>query len=283
MNKLDRWFVQRMLTGMLFFTIAMIFWSWAAPAQEACDAACISRKAQDPLADVRAIMTDNTISFGTSDDETSYAFQVQPVYSIPTKRGVNVIARAVVPILGVAGGANIPRLGPDATSGSGTKWGLGDIILQSFITPQTNADIKWGLGPQVSLRTRTSDQVGGPGWGAGFGAVVFGSAGSLAYGALASHHWGQNDFSLTSMQPIAFYNIAAFGGSYLGYSNSVTYNWNAESGDRWQVPLGLTFGKTFVLGGGYALDASVGGYGMAVKPSGGADWQFKFGMSLFFP
>ena len=39
----------------------------------------LARKAQDPLADVRAVMTDNTIAFGTSDDDTSYGFQIQPV------------------------------------------------------------------------------------------------------------------------------------------------------------------------------------------------------------
>jgi hypothetical protein len=42
------------------------------------------RKAQDPLADVKALMTDNTVAFGTADDQTSYRFQLQPVYSIPT-------------------------------------------------------------------------------------------------------------------------------------------------------------------------------------------------------
>ena len=263
--------------------IAMAGWGWAAQAEEACDSACLTRKAQDPLADVRAIMTDNTISFGTSDDETSYGFMVQPVYAIPTDYGVNVIARAVIPIVGVPEGAGLPRLGPDPVAGSGTKWGVSDIILQSFITPHSDSDIKWGAGPQVSLRTRTSDQVGGAGWGAGFGAVVFGAAGPLAYGALASHHWGQDNYSLTSLQPILFYGLDLFGGSYVGYSNTITYNWSADSDDRWQVPLGATAGKTFGLGDGYALDVSLGGYGLVVKPEGGADWQFKFGVSLFFP
>ncbi len=267
----------------LVLAIAMAVWGGAAHAQEACDSACLARKAQDPLGNVRAIMIDNTIAFGTADDETSYGFMVQPVYAIPTDHGVNVIARAVVPIVGVPGGAGLPKLGPEPVPGSGTEWGLSDIMLQSFITPRTDADVKWGVGPQVSLRTRTSDQVGGAGWGAGFGAVVFGGVGSLAYGALTSHHWGQDDYSLTTLQPIAFYNLDVFGGSYVGYSNAVTYNWNADSGDRWQVPLGLTVGKTFDVGGGYALDMSLGGYWLAVKPEGGAESQFKFGGSLFFP
>jgi hypothetical protein len=38
----------------------------------------LARKAQDPLGDVKAIMTDNTASFGTADGDTSYGFQIQP-------------------------------------------------------------------------------------------------------------------------------------------------------------------------------------------------------------
>lgn len=253
-------------------------------AQDDCDEACqAARKAQDPLADVRAVMTDNTISFGTADDQTSYGFQVQPVYSIPTDKGYNFIARGIVPIVGAWENAGLPPLGPDPVGGSGITWGISDIMAQGFFVPETDGDIKFGFGPQVSLRTRTDPAVGGPGWGAGIAAVFFGFAGDLSYGALFGHHWGQDNFNLTTLQPIAMYNTDLLGGSYIGYNNSVTYSWTAKSGDRWQVPLGLTFGKTFVLNGGYALDASIGGYGLAVRPSGGADYQFKFGISLFFP
>ena len=72
----------------------------AAFAEDGPSAEELARKAQDPLADVRAIMTDNTIAFGTADDQTSYGFQIQPVYSIPTDRGYTFIARAIIPILG---------------------------------------------------------------------------------------------------------------------------------------------------------------------------------------
>ena len=114
--------------------------------------------------------------------------------------------------------------------------------------------------------------------------VFFGFAGELSYGSILSHHWGENAFSITTLQPIVFYNIAALPGSYVGYNNSITYNWNADSGDRWQVPLGLTVGKTMAIGKeGHALDLNLGVYGLAERPKGGADWQLKFGISLFFP
>jgi len=256
----------------------------AAGASQDCDEDCqAQRKAQDPLADVRAVMTDNTIAFGTADDDTSYGFQIQPVYSIPTEMGFNFIARGIVPVLGAHEGAGLPKLGSEPIGGSGLTWGLGDIMLQGFFVPQTGGDVKFGVGPQVSLRSRTDSAVGGPGWGGGLAGVVFGFAGDLSYGVIVAHHWGQHGFNLTTLQPIVMYNLRLFGGSYIGYNNSVSYDWSADGGNRWQVPLGLTAGKTFLLDGGYAIDASLGAYDLLAQPSGGGDWQLKFGVSLFFP
>ena len=243
----------------------------------------LARKAQDPLANVRAVMTDNTIAFGTADDEASYSFQIQPVYTISTDKA-NWITRGIIPIIGAPPGAGLPGLGPEPTPDKGTKWGISDAMVQLFWAPKSDSVFKWGIGPQLSLRTRTTDRVAGAGWGAGLSGVVFGSAGSLAYGAILGHHWGQDDYSLTTAQPIVYYNFANAPGTYVGYNNSITYNWNADSGDRWQVPLGLTLGKTFGVGSrGDALDLSLGAYGLAAGPEGGADWQLKFGISWFLP
>ncbi len=260
--------------------------AFMAPADaDDCDEACqAARKAQDPLADVRAIMTDNTVSFGTADEQTGYGFQIQPVYSIPTDLGFNFIARGIVPITGVHEGAAFPKLGPNQIGGTNYTWGISDIMLQGFVVPQLeNLPIKFGVGPQVSLRSRTDDVVGGPGWGAGAAAVAFGFAGDLSYGAIFGHHWGEDSFSLSTIQPIVFYNTDLLGGSYFGYNNSITYDWSGKAGDRWQVPVGLTVGKTFALDGGYAVDVNLGGYALAAHPNGGADAQFKFGVSVFFP
>lgn len=252
-------------------------------AQSAEDEAEALRRAQDPLADVKALMTDNTVAFGTADDQTSYGFQFQPVYSIPTEKGFNFIARSVIPVVGVQEGAGLPRLGTEPVGGSGITWGVSDIYLQGFFVPKTESNLKFGIGPQISLRTRTDTAVGGPGWGGGLAAVVFGFSGPLAYGGILGHHWGQDSFNLTTAQPIVFYNAELFGGSYIGYNNSITYDWSASGSDAWQVPVGLTVGKTFILDSGYMIDVNLGGYAVTTAPKGGADTQLKFGISLFFP
>ena len=246
-------------------------------------AAEMARKAQDPLGDVKAIMTDNTIGFGGGpDDDTVYGFQIQPVYAIENDTSFNMLARAVIPIVGVDPGVTIPPIGPEPRPEDGNKWGLSDIMLQYFFSPKSSTGIKWGVGPQVSLRTRTSDRQAGAGWGAGVAGVVFGGAGNWALGAVAFQHWGQDDFSLFSVQPIIYYNFESLPGAYIGYNNSILYNWNADSGDKLTLPLGLNLGRTILLGNGDGLDLSIGAYDLVERPEEGSEWQFKFGISYFF-
>ena len=246
-------------------------------------AAEMARKAQDPLGNVRALMTDNTIGFdGGPDDDTSYGFQLQPVYAIPNDSKFNQLARAVVPLVGVEPGVEIPRLGADPRSSDGDSFGLSDVILQYFFSPKADAALKWGVGPQVSLRSRSSDRQAGAGWGGGMAAVVFGGIGNWALGTVAFQHWGEDNFSLLSVQPIVLYNFPSIPGAYLGYNNSIAYNWNGNSGEKLTVPLGLTFGRTMLLSSGNGLDMSVGFYDLTEKPRDAPEWQFKFGISYFF-
>ena len=48
------------------------------------------------------------------------------------------------------------------------------------------------------------------------------------------------------IQPFVNYNME--GGWYLVSSSIITANWEADSGNRWTVPLGGGFGKIFRIG-----------------------------------
>ena len=243
----------------------------------------MARKAQDPLADIRAVMTDNTIAFKGGDDDTSYGFQIQPVYSIQNETSVNMIFRAVVPILGIEPGVYTPITGPDPRSPSGSTWGLGDSIVQYFFSPKTDGALKWGLGPQVSLDTSTNEGLSGPKWGAGVAGVIFGGSEHWSYGAVAMQHFGNSgDFSLLTIQPIVLYNFVRRPGAYIGYNNSIAVDWKVPSGDDVTLPLGVTYGQTMLLKNGNGFDVSGGLYGLAVRPDQGPKWQIKFGLSWFF-
>lgn len=242
-----------------------------------------ARKASDPLGDVKAIMTDNTIGFGAGEDgdDTFFGFQIQPVYAIPGDK-MNMIARAVVPIVGLEPGVVAPPIGSEPRPEAGSTWGLSDSIVQYFFSPKSDGAWKWGLGPQVTLKTRTNERLAGPGWGGGLAGVIFGGSGQWSYGAIGMQIWGEDGFSIFTLQPIVLYMLKSLPGAYIGYNNSMTYDWSAPSNNALTMPLGLTFGKAFVFNSGDFLDASVGAYPLVVRPDGAPSWQLKLGVSYFF-
>ena len=274
----------RLINNSVVLALAWTCLSMAsAQAQDEAALAEFARKAQDPLGDVKALMTDNTIAFdGGPNEDTSYGFQLQPVYAVDNETSWNIILRGIVPVAGLEPGVVVPPIGPEPRPPAGSTWGISDSIFQVFFSPKSDAAWKWGIGPQVSLKTSTSDRLDGAGWGAGLAGVVFGGVGDFALGVVAMQHWGEDDFEVATIQPIIMYNFPGMPGYYLGYNNSLTYNRKATSGNKWQVPLGLTFGRTLLMGNGDGLDLSIGVYDLPKSPEGSSSWQLKFGISVFF-
>lgn len=253
-------------------------------------AAEMARKLQNPLANIKAIMTDNAIGFDTGIDKgTSYAFQFQPVYAIDMPElGFTFIPRAVFPIVGLEPGTDVPRVGQDGMPtppGSSRVWGLGDSIAQFFFAPYTEKKWKWGVGPQVSFATRTDSRLRGPDWGAGVAAVITGDlTPSLSFAGLLGNHWSfDGKFNTATIQPMFFYNVESIPGAYIGYNAVISADWKASSGNTWTVPLGLSVGRTFDMGDGHGLDLSIGPYYSVVQPEGGPKWQLRFGITWVFP
>lgn len=254
------------------------------------DAAEMARKLQNPLANIKAVMTDNTIGFNTGTDEgTSYGFQIQPVYAVDVPdKGFTFIPRAVIPVMGLEPGTKTRFTGEDgepASFDSDSVWGLGDSIFQFFFAPHSKSSWKWGVGPQFSIPTHTDDALKGPDWGAGFSAVVTGSiTEQLSFSGIIGNHWSFNgDFNVASIQPMLFYNINAMPGAYIGYNATISADWNADNSNRWTVPIGFTVGKTLSMGDGHALDLNIGPYYNVERPDGAADWILKFGITWLFP
>ena len=274
----------RILILPVLSSVFLVWVSSVAAQSDDCDASCqAARKAANPLADIRAIMTDNTVAFKTgTDEETSYNFQIQPVYAVPLD-GANLVLRGIIPIQGVQPGAVLPPGIPNPTPNSGLEWGIGDSSVQAFYAPTPAGNIAYGFGLQVSLPTHTHASLKGAGWGAGPAGVVFGQSGDLSWGAVLAHMWGEDGFSTTILQPILSYGLGS--GWYVGYNNVVSYNWNAaNNSEAWTVPIGLMAGRTIVTNEqtGNALDLQAGYYLLDRSPEGAANRQFKFGISFFF-
>jgi hypothetical protein len=176
-------------------------------------AAEMAKKLQNPLGNIRAIMTDNAIGFNTGTDKgTSYGFQIQPVYAIDfSEQEFTLIPRGVIPIMGLEPGTDVPTIGAPS-SNSSSEWGIGDSIVQVFYAPHVKSDWKWGVGPQFSFPTHTRDSFNGPGWGAGLAGVVTGQlAETLSFSAIAGNHWGSdNDFNTLTLQPMLYSRISRY-------------------------------------------------------------------------
>lgn len=255
------------------------------PAALACDASCVAaRKAANPLADIKAIITDNTISYQTgTNGQDSYNFQLQPVYALPVSADANLVIRGIIPYQGVQPGAALPPGISGPTQNAGLVEGLGDTTVQFFYAPRPGeSGLALGFGGQVSLPTRSNDALAGAGWGAGPAFVLFGQTGDLSWGGVLGHMWGEQKFSTSVLQPIVTYGLGQ--GWYVGYNNVISYNWNApSSAEAWQIPIGLYGGRTIALNDeGRAVDLNVGYYAVNRSPQGGPDSQFKFGISFFF-
>jgi hypothetical protein len=240
-------------------------------------------KMQNPLATTTVLRTDNDILFNTGDDDTSYSFEFQPSYAFELpKRTFTFITRALVPLIGAAPEANFPTLGDPRPPGDSTTWGLSDIITQFFVTPKTHASWKGSVGPQFSWKTRTDDDVGGPGWGAGPVAIGAGLLTRQVYfSGTVSHLWEYSgDFNTTLFQPNLYYNFVNLPGAFVAYNAKISADWNEGSSNVWTVPLGGFVGKMFDMSGGFGLELGVGSYWNVVKHGEGANWFLKFQVNL---
>jgi hypothetical protein len=281
-----------MIVVSLFLLVAMLASTTISSAEEKSGggAAEMARKLQDPLANIKAVMTDNVIGFNTGASEgTSYGFQIQPIYAIDfPDKGFTFLPRGIIPIVGIEPGSRTQLTGEDGNptpSGDKRVWGLGDSVGQFFFVPKTEKKWKWGVGPQISFATHTDSDLRGSNWGAGAAGVIVGNlTPNISFAGIVGQMWSfDGKFSTAIIQPMLFYNFNSIPGAYVAYNAVSSVNWLAESGDKWTVPLGVSIGRTFDMGGGHGFDAMIGPYYNAARPEGAADWQIRFGLNWMFP
>lgn len=245
---------------------------------DVCDAQCeATRSAQDPTAEVNGIFLNNTSSFGSTSEESLYNFELQGVRTLISRDWGSLVLRGIVPIVGAPVAQQVPN-------DLDTEFGISDSVLQLFYIPRSQIGIfNYGFGPQVSLSTHTDDPQQRAGWGAGLVGGAFGFAGQWSFGGLVNHLWGEDSYSTTTLQPIVYYNVTSpnIGDWFVGYNAQITYDWSADrSDDAWTVPLGLTFGKTFLQPSGTAVTYNLGAYSLLDSPGNAFDWQLRFAVNV---
>ena len=131
---------------------------------------------------------------------------------------------------------------------SETTTGLGDIALSMFFTAANPGKLIWGIGPAFGFPTATDDVLGTSKWTVGPSVLVI-------------------------IQPE---------GWYLNTAPIITANWNASTGNKWTVPIGIGGGK-LIRAGKLPINIQVGYYNYVVKPDGGPKWQLRTQVQFILP
>ncbi len=209
-----------------------------------------------------------------ADDQDSWQFQFQPVFPFPQANGNNLIIRPLVPVYLDQPYFDLAKPGFDdkdielgdisgdiAYGRSDNKKGLFYFGGLFFSTPSgSDGDLgsdQWRLGPEAAYGIIRK-------WG--------------LIGALAFHQWdvaGSNDThtSITSAQ--YFYAFGLGNGWQITSSPILIYDWRADSGSKWTVPIGAGISKTTKIGDQpwkFKLEAQ---YYVAQADAFGPEWLLK--------
>jgi hypothetical protein len=268
-------------------TSKQISWTFAAlaalclPAQATMSAEELAKLAQNPVGNLVSVPLQNNTNFNTGPlSGTQNILNIQPVIPIELNKDWNLITRTIMPLLWQ----------PEFVPGQGDTFGLGDIQLSALLSPAQPGPggLIWGAGAIVQMPTNTSDVLGNKNWGLGPTAVVLKleKGSPWVYGGLFNNVWSLSSdkqggrYNNFLLQPFVNYNFP--GGLYLTSSPIVTANWEAESSQRWTVPIGGGIGKIFHLGK-LPVNAQIGGYYNVVHPDDGANWQLRLQVQFMFP
>jgi len=236
----------------------------------------LAKAAQNPIANLISLPLQNNTDFGLGpEDGTRNVLNIQPVWPFHLGESWNLITRTIVPVV------SQPGFAPEQEQ----KNGLGDTTFTAFFSPQNSGSWTWGVGPVFLLPTSTDDRLGVGEWGAGASAVFLTMPGSWVVGSLFSNVRTFGDDSdpkvnLFTWQYFINYNFGE--GWYLTSAPIMTADWEADSNNRWAVPLGGGLGKVFRLGK-LPVNANAQAYSFVEAPAGGPDWQLRLQVQFLFP
>jgi hypothetical protein len=209
----------------------------APPPDESAKTLELAKKAQNPIANLISLPLQNNLNFGYGakdaphSSSTQYVLNIQPVVPVEITDELNLITRPIIPVLRQ----------PDLIDG-GDTWGLGDIQLQTFLSPSKLDKPIFGIGPVFQFPSATNgEKLGTEKWSAGPGAVALIMPGKWVIGGLINNLWSfagdsdREDVNLMTVQPFVNYNFEK--GWYVSTSPIVTANWEADDDDTWTVPL----------------------------------------------
>lgn len=253
----------------------------AAPAvAQGSDAAALAKAAQNPIADMISLPFQYNMNVDAGPlDKPQHILNIQPVYPVNLGADWNLITRTIIPVISQ----------PAFTAQQDRENGLGDIQISAFLSPrQPVGGWVWGAGMIAQLDTATDERLGQGAWGLGPTALALHLGKTWVYGALLNNVWsvstdeGRRDVNQMLLQPIVNYNFPDAPGRYLTFTPVITADWEADSDQRWTVPLGLGIGQILKIGA-QPVNLQAAAYYNVERPDAAARWQMRLQVQFLFP
>jgi hypothetical protein len=236
----------------------------------------IARKLADPGAAMVSLPFQYNYlgEIGPEGDSDNHLLKIQPVIPFVGEHG-KFLLRPILPLL-----ANEYPL---------DESGVGDLFVQGYYIPhRKDAAIEFGFGPAVVFDTAGDDSLGSGKWSVGPAIVLIHKTPDRKWtlAALANHIWSvagdddRPDVSQTSLQPIVTRNLPDSWS--VTFSSESTYNWHADAGSAWTVPLGISASKVLTLGR-RPVSFGMGGFYNVERPDNANRWIARFTVTLVFP
>jgi len=236
----------------------------------------LAKESQNPIGNIISLPFENNFDFGVGPkDAFVYSLNFKPVYPVNFGK-VNLINRFILPVI----------YQEERFEGEGSEFGLGDLTIQAFFSPAKPGKIIWGAGPAFIFPTNTDDRLGVDKWSAGPAAVALAKPGHWLFGALVQNVWSYagdsdaSDVNFFSFQYFINYNFKS--GWYLSSTPTITADWEADSDDRWKVPVGGGVGHLVKLGK-QPVDLKLQGFYNVEKPKNANDWSVQLQVKFLFP
>lgn len=236
----------------------------------------LAKASQNPVSSLISVPFENISSFNNGPgDAFVNALTIKPVYPMSLTENWNLINRGVIPV--IYQGALV--------DGIGSKSGMGDVTYQGFISPAKPGKFIWGVGSVVTFPTG-AQRMTTEKWSAGPALIGLTMPGNWVVGALAFNSWSfagdddAADVNAFSFQYFINYNMP--GGWYLSTSPTISANWEADSGNRWNVPFGGGFGRVFKIGK-QPVNASLKAYYNVEHPEDASNWNISAQFTFMFP
>ena len=245
------------------------------------DATSLAKAAQNPIADMISLPFQLNINLNAGPDKkTQEVLNIQPVIPVNLNPEWNLITRTIVPLI------SQPQFAP----GQDRTNGLGDVQFSAFLSPARPGAWIWGGGVIVQAPTASDDVLGQGKWGLGpTAAALHMEKGSpWLYGALINNVWSvggdsdRADVNQMLLQPFINYNFPHHPGLYLSFSPIITANWEASSGNKWTVPVGLGIGQ-IMRWGRQPVNLQAAAYYNVERPDFAPNWNIRLQVQFLFP